>query len=112
MFAPVYGLALHAMLGNRASSRGQWDVSWFFSSCSWNVGYILQLCQGWPSHVCLAMSGLLYSCEAHHRNLHEACQGHMDASRGEAEDQGSLSICHGDIGIPINFQEESGIVTF
>ena len=36
----------------------------------------------------------------------------MDASRVEAGDPVSLSICHGDIGIPINFQEESGIVTF
>ena len=26
-------------------------------------------------------------------------------------DPGSLSICHSDIGIPINFQEESGIVS-
>ena len=36
----------------------------------------------------------------------------MDASRGEAGDPASLSSCHSDIGIPINFQEESGIVTF
>ena len=35
----------------------------------------------------------------------------MDASEGEAGDRGSLSICHRDIGTPILFQEESGIVT-
>ena len=28
------------------------------------------------------------------------------------EDQASLSSFHSDIGIPINFQEESGLVTF
>ena len=31
-------------------------------------------------------------------------QGNTDASRGEAGDPGSLSSCHRDIGIPINFQ--------
>ena len=36
----------------------------------------------------------------------------MDASGGEAEDQGSLSSWNSDIGIPIHFQKESGIVTF
>ena len=36
----------------------------------------------------------------------------MDASGGEVGDQASLSRWHSDIGIPINFQEESGIVTF
>ena len=36
----------------------------------------------------------------------------MDSSGGEAGDRVSLSIWHSDIGIPINFQEESGIVTF
>ena len=36
----------------------------------------------------------------------------MDASVGEAGDQGSLSSWNSDIGIPIHFQKESGIVTF
>ena len=36
----------------------------------------------------------------------------MDAYGGEAGDQVSLSNWHSDIGIPINFQEDSGIVTF
>ena len=36
----------------------------------------------------------------------------MDASGGEAGDQGSLSSGNSDIGIPIHFQKESGIVTF
>ena len=36
----------------------------------------------------------------------------MDASGGEAGDQGSLSSWNSDIGIPIHFQKESGIVTF
>ena len=36
----------------------------------------------------------------------------MDTSGGEAGDQGSLSSCNSDIGIPIHFQKESGIVTF
>ena len=36
----------------------------------------------------------------------------MDASRGEAGEPVFYSSCHRDIGIPINFQEESGIVSF
>ena len=36
----------------------------------------------------------------------------MDASGGEAGDQASLSSLHSYIGIPLNFQEESDIVTF
>ena len=36
----------------------------------------------------------------------------MDASVGEAEHQGSLSSWNSDIGIPIHFQNVSGIVTF
>ena len=45
-------------------------------------------------------------------NLHEAWHRNMDATQGEAGDPVSLSICHSAIGIPINFQEESGIFTF
>ena len=36
----------------------------------------------------------------------------MDATEGEAEGQASLISWHSYIGIPINFHEESGIVTF
>ena len=40
------GIALQAMQGNRASSLSEGDVSWFFSSCGGNLGYILELRQG------------------------------------------------------------------
>ena len=40
------GIALHAMQGNRSSSLSKWEVSWFFSSCGGNLGYILELRQG------------------------------------------------------------------
>ena len=56
--------------------------------------------------------GLLSSYDKNLRNLLETWQGNTDASRGEAGDRVSLSSCHSDIGIPINFQEESGTVTF
>ena len=45
-------------------------------------------------------------------NLLEAWQVNRDASGSEAGDPGSLSRCHRDTGIPINFQEDSGIVPF
>ena len=57
-------------------------------------------------------SGLLSSYEGHLRKLQEVWQGNMNASRGEAGDQVSLSRCYSDTGIPIHVQEESGIVTF
>ena len=39
-------------------------------------------------------------------------QDDTDASGSEVGDQASLSSFHRDIGIPINFQEESGLGTF
>ena len=114
MFDGEHGIALHAMQGKQASSHSEGEVSWFFSSCGGNLRYILELRQGWPfkTRVCSATSGLLSSYKGHFRNLHKASQGNTDASRCQAGDQGSLSSWHSDIGIQINFQQESGIVTF
>ena len=36
------------MEGNQASSPGEGYVSWDFSSCGGNLGYILELQRGWP----------------------------------------------------------------
>ena len=95
VFDGEHGIALHAMQGNQASSPREGEVSWFFSSCSRNLGHILDLWQGWPfkTRVCSAKSGLLSCYERHLRNLSEAWQGNTDASRGEAGDQGSVSSC-------------------
>ena len=38
-----YGIALHAMQGNRASFPSERDVSYDFSSCGRNLVYILEL---------------------------------------------------------------------
>ena len=43
MFDWEFGIALHAMQGNRTSSPGEGDVSFDFSSCGRNLGYILEL---------------------------------------------------------------------
>ena len=48
MFHGEHGIALHALHGNHASSRSEGEVSWFFSSCGGNLGYILELRGGWP----------------------------------------------------------------
>ena len=58
------------------------------------------------------MSGLEFTYEGQFRNLFEAWHGNMDASRCEPGEPGTLSSCQSDVGIPINFQEGSGIVTF
>ena len=64
-------IALHPMQGNQASSPGEGYVSWDFSSCGRNLGYILELDQGWPfsTPLCSAKSGILFSYDGHLRNL-------------------------------------------
>ena len=82
MFYGEHGIALPAVQGNRASSFGKVDVSWFFLSCVGNLGYIFELQLGWPfkTRVWSAMSGLLSSNEGHLRNLLEALKCNKDAS--------------------------------
>ena len=41
-----HGIALHPMQGIRALTPAEGDVSWDFSSCGRNIGYILKLQQG------------------------------------------------------------------
>ena len=76
--------------------------------------YILELQWGWSfeTPVCSAKSGLLSSYDGHHGKLNFAWQKYTDSSGGEPGDQASLISWHSYIGIPINFHEESGIVTF
>ena len=71
MFPWEYGIALHAVQGHQASSPGEGDVSWDFSSCGRKLGYILKLQRGWPFETPLysAKSGLLSSYDRHLRNL-------------------------------------------
>ena len=42
MFDWENAISLLAMQGNWASFRGEGEVSWVFSSCSRNLGYILE----------------------------------------------------------------------
>ena len=71
MFDWEYGIALHAMQGNRASFPSEGDVSYDFSSSSKNLGYIRELQQGWPfeTPLCSVKSGLLSTYNGHLRNL-------------------------------------------
>ena len=59
-----------------------------------------------------AKSGLLCSYDRHLGKLNYAWQENTDPSGGEAGGQASLISWHSYIDIPINFHEESGIVTF
>ena len=76
--------------------------------------YILELRLGWPfePRVCSAMSGLLSSYDGHLGKLNYAWQENTDASGGKPGGQASLISWQSYIGIPINFHEESDIVTF
>ena len=51
------------------------------------------------------------SYHGHFRKLYYAWQENTDVSGDEAVNQGSLSSWNSFIGIPIHFQEETGIVT-
>ena len=86
----------------------------FFSSCRLKLQYILEFQRTWTfkTRVCSATSELLSSYGRHLTKLHEAWQVNMDAFRAEAGDPGCLSTCHSNIGIPIHFQQESGIANF
>ena len=67
MFDWEYGIALHAMQGNRDSFPSEGDVSYDFSSCGRNLEYILELQRGWPfeTRLCSAKSGLLSVYDGH-----------------------------------------------
>ena len=71
MFDWEHGIAVHAMQGNCASSLAEWEVSWFFSSCVENLGYIHELQRGCPfkTRVCTATTGLLSSNDGYVTNL-------------------------------------------
>ena len=66
-----YEISLHAMQGNRAPFHREGDISYDFSSCGRNLGYIRELQRGWPFETPLhsAKSGPLCSYEGHLRNL-------------------------------------------
>ena len=97
VFDAKHGIALHAMKGNRSSSRSEGQVSWFFSSCGGNLAYILELRWGWPfkTRVSSATSGLLSTCKAHLVIILENWQGNKDTSGGEAETQGPFPVAIG-----------------
>ena len=108
-----HGIPQHEMQRNRASSCTEGEVSWVFSSCSRHLVYNLELRRGWifETRVCSAKSGLLSIYDGHLGKLKYAWKENTDASGGEPGGQASLFSWHSYIGIPMNFQEESGIVT-
>ena len=54
IFKWEYNIALHEMQGTQASSPSKVYVSWDFSSCGRNMGYILELQRGWPFETLLS----------------------------------------------------------
>ena len=58
-----HGIALHPVQVIRALIPGEVDDSWDFSSCTRNLGYILELQRGWTFETPLgsAKSGFLSS---------------------------------------------------
>ena len=71
MFDWEHGIALYPMQGIQGSFPAEGDVSWDFTSCSRNLGYILELQWGWPFKTPRgsAKSGFLSSLDGHLRKL-------------------------------------------
>ena len=71
MFDWENAIALDTMQRNRPSSRGERKVSWDFSSCGRNLGYILELRRGCPfeTGVFSVKSGHLSRYEGQLRNV-------------------------------------------
>ena len=61
MFDWEHGIALHPVQGIRALTPAEGEYSWNFSSCSKNLGYIIELQPGWAFEIPLdsAKSGFL-----------------------------------------------------
>ena len=76
--------------------------------------YIFELRGRWPfeTRVFSAKRGHLSSYDGHLGKLNYAWQEKTDASGGEPAGQASLIIWQSYIGIPINFPQKSGIITF
>ena len=81
-------------------ATGTWGI---FSSYSMDVHSKLEFFQ---------RSGLLSSYDGHRGKLNYAWQESTDASGGDPGGHASLISWQSYIGIPINFHEESCIVTF
>ena len=64
-------VALDTVQGNWVSSHREWKVSWVFSSCGRNLGYILEFRRGCPfeTGVHSMKSGHLSRYEGHLRNV-------------------------------------------
>ena len=106
MFDLEHGIALQAMQGNQASSRGKGEVSWFFSSFGVNLGYFLELRQGVEPLELVFVKRHQNSCllmrdtSGISSRLGRAVWMLLEVRRE------TLSRCHNDIWIPINLQDE------
>ena len=71
MFDCENAVAVNTMQGNCASSGREGKVSWVFSSCGKNLGYILGLQRGCPFEpgVCSVKPGYLSRYEGQLRNV-------------------------------------------
>ena len=102
------------MQGNQASFPSEGDVSYDFSSCGRNLGYIRELQRGWPfeTPLCSAKSGILGSYEGHLRNLNKAWQINTDICGGEVETKGPFLVSTGILGFLLIFKKSKASSAF
>ena len=93
----------------RASSRVEGRISWFFSSCSRNLGVPLELRLGpqGPYYVASGKSSLHASCEGPLRIPLQSVPGSRSSSGVVAKTSVFPSNADMDLGVPIEFQQWS-----
>ena len=88
-----------------ASCSEEGGISWFFLSCSWRLGILLQLTHGTQgvSRVASGKSNLHVSCEGPLGLPLQSVQGPRSSSGAEARTSSFLSSADMDLGVPMEF---------
>ena len=88
-----------------ASCSEDGGFSWFFSSCSWRLGILLQQTCGTQgvSHVASGRLNLHVSCEGPLGLPLQSVQGPRSSSGAEARTSRFLSSADMDLGVPMEF---------
>ena len=113
MFDGELGIALHAMQGNRASSPGEGEISWFYSVAVITWGIFSSFLGDEPSKlvfVQLRQDSCLVTRDA--RGIYSRLGRAIRTLLVVRQETKFLFLISSDIGILLNFQHESGIVIF
>ena len=114
MFEREHGIALHAIQGNQASSLAKGEVSWFFSSCGGNLGYILELRRGWSFKLVFVQRGQGSCLVARDTSRFSSRLGRViwTPLKERRETQGPFPVATGILGFLSIFKRSQGSAPF